>query len=130
MDTNKIESIVSENTKAIIPVHLYGQCVDMKKLKKIANKYRLKIIEDCAQSHGATFRKTSGSLSHLSAFSFYPTKILGGFGDGGMICTNSKKFYEKCKRLRFYGMHQQYYALEDGYNSRLDELQASILRYA
>ena len=129
MNIEKIEAVITKKTKCILPVHLYGQCVDMEAVNKIAKKYNLKVIEDCAQAHGAVQRgKKAGSMSSTSAFSFYPTKILGGFGDGGMILTSDKDIYERLKRLRFYGMKDQYYSLEHGYNSRLDELQAEILR--
>jgi dTDP-3-amino-2,3,6-trideoxy-4-keto-D-glucose/dTDP-3-amino-3,4,6-trideoxy-alpha-D-glucose/dTDP-2,6-dideoxy-D-kanosamine transaminase len=130
MDTSKIEGAINHKTKCILPVHLYGQCVNMQEVNRIARRHNLKVIEDCAQSHGATFGgKKAGSMSHVSAFSFYPTKILGGFGDGGMIMTNNKKLYSRLSKLRFYGMKKTYYALEHGYNSRLDELHAAILRY-
>jgi aminotransferase EvaB len=128
MDTSKIESVISNKTKCIIPVHLFGQCVDMNNLNALAAKYKIFVLEDCAQSHGAEFEgKRAGSMSHISAFSFYPTKILGGYGDGGMILTNDEECYLRLKRLRFYGMEKTYYSLEQGYNSRLDELHASIL---
>ncbi len=129
MDVNQLENAITNKTKIILPVHLYGQCVDMKFVKKIADKYNLGIIEDCAQAHGATYNGNfAGNMSDISAFSFYPTKILGGYGDGGMICTKSKNLADKCRRLRFYGMESNYYSLEEGYNSRLDEVHAAILR--
>ncbi len=88
MDTTQLESVITNKTKCILPVHLYGQCVDMERLNDIARAHDLKVMEDCAQSHGATFNgKKAGSMSDLAAFSFYPTKVLGGFGDGGMIIT-------------------------------------------
>ncbi len=128
MDTALLEAAITEKTKCIIPVHLYGQCVDMESLNNIATAHDLKVIEDCAQSHGASFKgKKAGSMSDLAAFSFYPTKVLGGFGDGGMVVTSDKKLYEKLQRLRFYGMEKTYYSVEHGYNSRLDELHAEIL---
>jgi len=128
MDTTKIEKVITNKTKCIVPVHLYGQCVDMDKVGKTAKKYGLYIIEDCAQSHGAIFhRKKAGSMSDMAAFSFYPTKVLGCFGDGGMVITGDKGLYERVKRLRFYGMEETYYSKEHGYNSRLDELQAAVL---
>jgi len=128
MDTTLLEQAITEKTKCILPVHLYGQCVDMKSVNDIASAYRLKVIEDCAQSHGASFNgKKAGSMSDLAAFSFYPTKVLGGFGDGGMIVTNDENLYKKLRRLRFYGMENTYYSEEPGYNSRLDELHAEIL---
>jgi aminotransferase EvaB len=128
MNTSLLEDAINERTKCIIPVHLYGQCVDMDEVCKIARRYGLKVIEDCAQSHGATYKgRKAGSMSDLAAFSFYPTKVLGGFGDGGMIVTDNEELYKRLKRLRFYGMEQNYYSKEHGYNSRLDELHASIL---
>jgi len=128
MDTAKIKEAITDKTKCIVPVHLFGQCVDMDKVRKLAKKYGLYIVEDCAQSHGAKFgNKKAGSMSDMAAFSFYPTKILGCFGDGGMVITDDKNLYEKVKRLRFYGMEETYYSKEHGYNSRLDELQAAIL---
>lgn len=130
MDTTLIEEKITNKTKCIIPVHLYGQCVNMDNIKQVADAYRLKVIEDCAQSHGATFKgKKAGSMSDLAAFSFYPTKVLGGFGDGGMIVTSNEDLNERLRRLRFYGMEKTYYSIEHGYNSRLDELHAEILLY-
>lgn len=128
MDTSLLEGVITEKTKCILPVHLYGQCVNMDNLQRIAGSHGLKVIEDCAQSHGAIFNgKKAGSMSDLAAFSFYPTKVLGGFGDGGMVVTNDEKLYGRVRRLRFYGMEKTYYSEENGYNSRLDELHAEIL---
>lgn len=128
MDTSQLEDVITEKTKCILVVHLYGQCVNMDDVRKVADLHGLKVLEDCAQSHGATFNgKRAGSMSDISAFSFYPTKILGGYGDGGMVLTNSEKLYKKLLRLRFYGMENTYYSKEHGYNSRLDELHAEIL---
>ena len=128
MDTSMLEKTITEKTKCILPVHLYGQCVNMDDVRNIADAYGLKVLEDCAQSHGATFNgKKAGSMSDLAAFSFYPTKVLGGFGDGGMVITNDENLYKKLRRLRFYGMEKTYYSQEHGYNSRLDELHAAIL---
>lgn len=128
MDTTLLEGIISEKTKCILPVHLYGQCVDMDKVKNIATAYGLKILEDCAQSHGATFKgEKAGSMSDIGAFSFYPTKVIGSFGDGGMAIVSDENISDKLRRLRFYGMKTTYYAEEHGYNSRLDELHAEIL---
>lgn len=130
MDINRLEELITDKTKCLLPVHLYGQCVDMDALNTLAIKYDLSVIEDCAQSHGALYKnKKSGSMSDLSAFSFYPTKLLGGYGDGGMVVTNQVELSEKIKRLRFYGMEKTYYAIENGFNSRLDEVQAAILRF-
>lgn len=128
MDTDGLERTITEKTKCILPVHLYGQCVNMDAVRRIADAHGLRILEDCAQSHGATFQgKKAGSMSDAAAFSFYPTKVLGGFGDGGMTVTSDEDLYRKLLRLRFYGMENKYYAEEHGYNTRLDELHASIL---
>jgi dTDP-3-amino-2,3,6-trideoxy-4-keto-D-glucose/dTDP-3-amino-3,4,6-trideoxy-alpha-D-glucose/dTDP-2,6-dideoxy-D-kanosamine transaminase len=128
MDVSQLESVISDRTKCILPVHLFGQCAEMDKINLIAKKHNLLVMEDCAQSHGATYKGLkSGSMSDISATSFYPTKILGTFGDGGMVNTNSDILEAKMKRLRFYGAEKTYYAIEHGYNSRLDELHAAIL---
>ena len=128
MDVARIEKVINPRTRCIVAVHLYGQCVNMTEVNRLARKYNLKVLEDCAQSHGAKFKgQKCGSMSDVSAFSFYPTKVLGGYGDGGMVLTNSKALYKKLLRLRFYGMEKTYYSLEQGYNSRLDELHAAIL---
>ncbi len=138
IDVDKIENAINEKTKAIIPVHLYGQMCEMDKIMELANKYKLKVIEDCAQSHGATYKgKKAGSIGHVGCFSFYPTKIFGAYGDGGFITTNDEKIHDKIKRIRFLGMEKKkmssghwngkYYAVEHGANSRLDEVHAAIL---
>ena len=137
IDTNKIEKNISKKTKAIIPVHLYGKACNMEKIIKIAKKYKLKVIEDCAQAQGAKFKnRYVGTFGDAGCFSFYPTKILGAYGDGGFISTNSFDLSQKIKRIRFYGIEQnnkknrfnnKYYAMEYGINSRLDEIQSSIL---
>lgn len=128
MDVSQIEQVISESTKCILPVHLFGQCADMDEIKHIAKKHNLFVLEDCAQSQGASYKgKKSGSMSDISATSFYPTKILGTYGDGGMVNTNSEALDKKMRKLRFYGAEKTYYATEHGYNSRLDELHASIL---
>lgn len=128
MDVTQVESRITEKTKCILPVHLYGQCVDMDELIVLAQKYKLAIIEDCAQAQGAEYKgHKAGSMSNASTTSFYPTKILGGYGDGGMIITNDAEVEKKLRRLRFYGAEKTYYAIEHGYNSRLDEVQAAIL---
>jgi aminotransferase EvaB len=129
INANFIEEKITSKTKAIVVVHLFGQCADIDHITAISKKYDLAIIEDCAQSHGAEYKgKIAGSMSIISTFSFYPTKILGGYGDGGMMVTSDNSLYEKMKRIRFYGMEKTYYAIEHGYNSRLDELHAAILR--
>jgi|TARA_B100001964_G_C14227694_1_gene598460 aminotransferase EvaB len=135
--TDNIEKCISKKTKAIIPVHLYGQACDMEKICKIAKKHKLKIIEDCAQAQGAKFKnKYVGSFGDVGCFSFYPTKILGAYGNGGFISTNSVSLYKKVKRIRYYGIEQnnkknrfnnKYYANEHGTNSRISEIQLSIL---
>lgn len=128
MDVTKVEAAITPRTKAILPVHLYGQCVDMDPLLDIAREHRLFVIEDCAQSHGAIYKgRKAGSLGDVSTTSFYPTKILGAYGDGGMINTNDEEIARRLRRLRFYGAEKTYYAMEHGYNSRLDEIQAAIL---
>ena len=128
MDTNRLEAVITGKTKCIIPVHLFGQCVDMDPLLDIARKRRLFVLEDCAQSQGAEYKgKKSGAMSDVSTTSFYPTKILGGYGDGGMVITDSETLEQKLRRLRYYGAEKTYYAIEHGYNSRLDEVQAAIL---
>ena len=128
MDITKLESAITSKTKAILPVHLFGQCVDMDPLLEIAKKHNLVVMEDCAQGQGAEYRnKKAGSMGNASSTSFYPTKILGGYGDGGMVNTNCEEVERELRRLRFYGAEKTYYAIEHGYNSRLDEIQASIL---
>jgi len=128
MDVTQLEAAITCKTRCIIPVHLFGQCVDMDPLLEIAKKHKLFVLEDCAQSQGSEYKgKKSGSLSDISTTSFYPTKILGGYGDGGMVITNNEELEKKLRRLRFYGAEKTYYAIEHGYNSRLDEVQAAIL---
>ncbi|MDC0518559.1 DegT/DnrJ/EryC1/StrS family aminotransferase [Candidatus Pelagibacter sp.] len=139
IDTSKIEREITKKTRAIIPVHLYGQTCEMDKVIKISKKYKLKIIEDCAQSQGAKYKnKFCGTIGELGCFSFYPTKILGAYGDGGFILTNDYDLYKRIKRIRFYGIEtvdrknkyiNKYYANENGINSRLDEIQAGILNF-
>ncbi|MCU0652508.1 MAG: DegT/DnrJ/EryC1/StrS family aminotransferase [Candidatus Omnitrophica bacterium] len=134
IDTNKLEQVITKNTKAIIPVHLYGQPANMAKIMKIAKKYNLKVIEDAAQAHGATVKmegnkkQAVGSIGDIGCFSFYPTKNLGAMGDGGMVVTNDTKIYQKLLMLRDYGRVSKYEHAIVGYNSRLDTLQAAILR--
>lgn len=128
MDVTKVEEKITSKTKAIVPVHLFGQMVDMEKLTEIAKKHNLVIVEDACQAHGAKQNgKRSGSIGQTGAFSFYPTKNLGAFGDGGAIVTNDDEIYEKCKMLRNYGQRNRYYHEIKGINSRLDEMQAAIL---
>jgi len=129
IDISKIEEKITTKTKAIMPVHLYGQTCQMDKINKIAQKYNLKVIEDSAQSHGAYFGdKRSGNLGDASGFSFYPGKNLGALGDGGAVTTNDQILAETIRALGNYGSHKKYENNFKGTNSRLDELQASILR--
>lgn len=128
MDISQVESLITEKTKAIIPVHLYGQMVDMQSLLKISIKHKVPLIEDVAQATGARYKGAiAGSLGQYSAFSFYPSKNLGGFGDGGAVFTKEKEAYEKLVMLRNYGQSKRYHHDIIGINSRLDEIQAAIL---
>jgi dTDP-4-amino-4,6-dideoxygalactose transaminase len=121
--------VLRGHPKAIIPVHLYGNPADMAAILDIASAYDLAIVEDCAQAHGAEINgKKVGSFGHLSAFSFYPTKNLGGLGDGGMVLTDNEKLQQRTISLRQYGWEKRYVSTILGINSRLDELQAAILR--
>lgn len=129
MDVLQIEKRITKKTKVILPVHLYGNAVDMDPLMEIARKRNLKVIEDCAQAHGTLYKgKQVGTFGDFGAFSFYPSKNLGAFGDGGLIITNSDENDAKLKMLRNYGQRERYYCDLKGINSRLDELQAAILR--
>lgn len=129
IDAKKIEDAITERTKAILPVHLYGQACDMEKICKIADKHGLHIIEDCAQSHGAKHKeKYTGTFGTIGCFSFYPTKPLGALGDGGMLVTNDQEIASKLKKMRNYGSSVKYINDIEGVNSRLDELQAACLR--
>lgn len=129
IDPSKIEAAITPRTKAILPVHIYGQSADMDTLMEIAKKHNLQVIEDCAQSTGAKYKeKMTGTIGCMGTFSYYPTKNLGAIGDGGAITINSKEHYEKLLKLRNYGQSVRYYHVEEGINSRLDELQAAILR--
>jgi len=124
-----IEEKITKKTKAIMPVHLYGQVCDMDPINEIAKKYNLKVIEDAAQAHGATYKgRKCGTLGDASGFSFYPTKNLGALGDAGAITTNDKELAEKVRALGNYGSEKHYYNKYMGFNSRLDEMQAAILR--
>lgn len=134
LDISLVDKILKQkkdklNIRAIIPVHLYGQCCDMEELISIANKYEVKIIEDACQAHGAKYKnKLAGSFGICAAFSFYPGKNLGCFGDGGAIVTNDKEVYEKILMLRNYGQKEKYKHLIVGFNSRLDTIQAAVLK--
>ncbi len=129
IDTSRIEEKITENTKAILPVHLYGHPADMDPLQEVALKHDLFIIEDACQAHAAEYNGMKvGNLGNLGCFSFYPTKNLGAYGDGGMIVTDDAELSELLKQFRNYGQSKKYYHDFQGYNSRLDELQASVLR--
>ena len=119
---------ITSKTKAIVPVHLYGQCADMTPIMEIARQYNLAVIEDCAQSHGSLYKnQMAGTMGDAGCFSFYPSKNLGAFGDGGLVLTNNQEIAEKVTKLRNYGQEKRYYHSIKGFNSRLDELQAAIL---
>ncbi len=129
INPNQIESAITKRTKAVIPVHLYGHPADMESIIRIAKRYNLRVIEDCAQCHGAIYKdRKTGSWGDIAAFSFYPTKNIGAIGDGGIIVTNDPELAERGKLLREYGWRQRYVSDFAGLNSRLDELQAAILR--
>ena len=130
VDVSKIEEKISNKTKAIIPVHLYGQPADMDPIMRLTKKYNLKVIEDAAQAHGAEYKgKKVGSIGDVACFSFYPGKNLGAYGDAGMITTNNEEIANKLKMLRNHGRLTAKYEHEiEGYSSRLDNLQAAILR--
>lgn len=128
IDPNKIENAITEKTKVIIPVHLYGQACDMDPIMEIAKKYKLYVVEDCAQAHGATYKgKVIGSFGDAAGFSFYPGKNLGALGDAGAIITNNENVASKVRILGNYGSDYKYHHVYQGNNSRLDELQAAFL---
>jgi len=128
IDPSKIEAAITSKTKAIVVVHLYGKSCDMDPIMKICKKYNLKLIEDCAQSHGATYKgKHTGTFGEFGAFSFYPTKNLGALGDAGAVVCNDVSLDKIIRRLRNYGSDVKYYNEVVGYNSRLDETQAAFL---
>lgn len=129
IDPNLIESAITPKTKAILPVHLYGQPAEMGEICDIALKYQLKVIEDSAQAHGAMYHnKKIGSLGDAAAFSFYPGKNLGALGDAGAVCTNDIELAERVKAISNYGSIEKYHHEVKGINSRLDEIQAAMLR--
>jgi dTDP-4-amino-4,6-dideoxygalactose transaminase len=128
IDPKKIEEKITPRTKAILVVHLYGKLCEMPEIISIAQRHNLKVIEDCAQSHGAHYKgKKAGNWGHFGAFSFYPTKNLGAIGDGGAVTTNDAELAKKISTLRNYGSQKKYYNEVVGYNSRLDEIQAAFL---
>jgi len=129
LDVTAIERAITRRTKAILPVHLYGHPAHMDPIQQLADKHGVMVIEDACQAHGARYKgKRVGSLSHAAAFSFYPGKNLGAYGDGGMVVTNDKKVANRLEMLRNYGQKEKYKHLFRGYNRRLDTMQAAILR--
>jgi len=129
IDPQRIEEAITDRTKAIMPVHLYGQPADMDEINSIAHKYGLKVIEDAAQAHGARYKEQRvGGLGDAAGFSFYPGKNLGAFGDGGAVTTNDPDLAERIRMIRNYGSNVKYHHDVSGINSRLDELQAAFLR--
>ncbi|TVL94145.1 DegT/DnrJ/EryC1/StrS aminotransferase family protein [Streptomyces sp. SAJ15] len=130
IDTDQVEAAVTGRTKVLLPVHLYGQCADMEPLRRIAARHGLKILEDCAQAHGARHHGAlAGTLGDAAAYSFYPTKVLGAYGDGGAVLTRDEETDRALRQLRYYGMDKVYYVVRTpGHNARLDEVQAEILR--
>ncbi len=129
IDTSKIEEKITDRTKAILVVHLYGQASDMKKVRDICDRHKLMLVEDCAQSHGAGFEgKTTGTFGDIGCFSFYPSKNLGAFGDAGAIVTDNEELAKFIRIYRNYGSEKRYHNMLVGANSRLDEIQAGLLR--
>lgn len=129
LDPELIEGAITEKTTAILPVHLYGQPADMDPVLQIANHYKLAVVEDAAQAHGAKYKNhIIGSIGHATAFSFYPSKNLGAFGDAGAVTTSDPQIADKVQMLRNYGLRKKYYNEVKGYNCRLDGLQAAFLR--
>ncbi|MFF3857260.1 DegT/DnrJ/EryC1/StrS family aminotransferase [Micromonospora sp. NPDC002575] len=130
MDTDLVAAAITPRTRALLPVHLYGQCVDMAPLHRLAAEHGLLVLEDCAQAHGARHHgRLAGTMGDAAAFSFYPTKVLGAYGDGGAVVTGDPHVAKRLRKLRYYGMEQVYYVVETpGHNCRLDEVQAEILR--
>lgn len=128
IDADCVAAAITSSTKAIIPVHLFGQCVDMDSICQLAERHNLVVIEDAAQAIGAKYHgRGAGSMGHVGCFSFYPTKNLGGWGDGGMLTTSDEQLAERLRLLRGHGMHPRYYHGAVGINSRLDTIQAAVL---
>lgn len=131
MDVDQVASAITPRTTCVLPVHLYGQCADLSRLEELCGRHGLAMVEDCAQSHGARHHgRVSGTVGRTGAFSFYPTKVLGAYGDGGAVVTSSTDVAAQVRRLRYYGMSERYYVEQlPGHNARLDEVQAEILRW-
>lgn len=130
MDVERLAAAITPRTRAVVPVHLYGQCVNMTPLLTLAAEAGIEVVEDCAQAHAARHHGAlAGTFGRSAAFSFYPTKVLGAYGDGGAVMTRHDDVDERVRRLRYYGMQERYYVVErPAYNSRLDAVQAEILR--
>jgi dTDP-3-amino-3,4,6-trideoxy-alpha-D-glucose transaminase len=129
LDASACAAAVNSRTKAVVPVHLYGQPADMEAVRRVADRHSLAIVEDCCQAHLATERGVPvGTRSHAGAFSFYPTKNLGALGDGGAVITGDRALADRVRRLRNGGQRDRYHHVDPGVNSRLDELQAAVLR--
>ncbi len=129
MDVRQVEAAITSRTKVLMPVHLYGQTADMKPLLDIARKHNLRLVEDACQAHGATYgEQRAGTLGDAGCFSFYPSKNLGAYGDGGFVCANDPEIDQRLRLLRNYGQTKRYYHATKGFNSRLDEMQAAALR--
>lgn len=129
LDIEQVKSKINEKTKAIIPVHIFGQPAEMDELMELAKEHHLFVLEDAAQAMGSAYKgRKVGSLGHAATFSFFPTKNLGGYGDGGMVVTNDDELAQKIRILRVHGSNPKYYHSQIGYNSRLDEIQAAALR--
>jgi dTDP-3-amino-2,3,6-trideoxy-4-keto-D-glucose/dTDP-3-amino-3,4,6-trideoxy-alpha-D-glucose/dTDP-2,6-dideoxy-D-kanosamine transaminase len=130
MNTEKVEASITRRTRCILPVHLWGQSVQMDEIVKIADRYGLSVVEDCAQAHGSLFRERHvGTWGDVGCFSFYPTKTLGAFGDAGGVVTNDEFLAQRCRKLRVYGYNDVRIATCEGFNYRMSEIQAGILRY-
>ena len=129
IDADKIEEKITEKTKAVLVVHLYGQASQMDKITDICKRHKLRLVEDCAQSHGSAYRgKVTGTFGDIGCFSFYPSKNIGAFGDGGAIVTDDEELAKKMRIYRNYGSEKRYYNMVVGTNSRLDEIQAAMLK--
>ncbi|MEN3585891.1 DegT/DnrJ/EryC1/StrS family aminotransferase [Streptomyces sp. ZYX-F-203] len=130
MDTEQVAGAITDRTRCLLPVHLYGQCVDMTPLRGLAERHGLAVLEDCAQAHGARRDGVvAGARGDVAAFSFYPTKVLGAYGDAGAVLTSDPDLARELRRSRYYGMEDRYYTVRTpAHNSRLDEVQAEILR--
>lgn len=130
MDVDQVEEVLTGRTRCLLPVHLYGQVADVDRLRTVADRHGLRLLEDCAQAHGALRHgRVAGTTGDAAAYSFYPTKVLGAYGDGGAVVTSLPDVAASLRRLRYYGMEHEYHVEQlPGYNARLDEVQAEILR--